>query len=177
MTTKETRASLVLFISPPFLTSFADIIFPYSSPGYKFADWELKGVPLRLEFGPKDAAQSVVSYARRDTGAKGTIPIADLATQVPELLETIQKDMYNKADESFKSHRLVLREWEKVVPALDSRNVVLIPFCEEPSCEERIKDLTKSEEQEPGPDGQKQPTMGMKSLCIPFEQVRICMSS
>ncbi|KAJ9230945.1 hypothetical protein DTO207G8_8345 [Paecilomyces variotii] len=140
------------------------------SPGYKFADWELKGVPLRLEFGPKDAAQSVVSYARRDTGAKGTIPIADLATQVPELLETIQKDMYNKADESFKSHRLVLREWEKVVPALDSRNVVLIPFCEEPSCEERIKDLTKSEEQEPGPDGQKQPTMGMKSLCIPFEQ-------
>ncbi|KAJ9194042.1 hypothetical protein DTO166G4_4275 [Paecilomyces variotii] len=147
------------------------------SPGYKFADWELKGVPLRLEFGPKDAAQSVVSYARRDTGAKGTIPIADLATQVPELLETIQKDMYNKADESFKSHRLVLREWEKVVPALDSRNVVLIPFCEEPSCEERIKDLTKSEEQEPGPDGQKQPTMGMKSLCIPFEQPDIIVAN
>ncbi|KAJ9395209.1 hypothetical protein DTO282F9_7867 [Paecilomyces variotii] len=147
------------------------------SPGYKFADWELKGVPLRLEFGPKDAAQSVVSYARRDTGAKGTIPIADLATQVPELLETIQKDMYNKADESFKSHRLVLREWEKVVPALDSRNIVLIPFCEEPSCEERIKDLTKSEEQEPGPDGQKQPTMGMKSLCIPFEQPDIIVAN
>ncbi|KAJ9349774.1 hypothetical protein C8Q69DRAFT_108210 [Paecilomyces variotii] len=147
------------------------------SPGYKFADWELKGVPLRLEFGPKDAAQSVVSYARRDTGAKGTIPIADLATQVPELLETIQKDMYNKADESFKSHRLVLREWEKVVPALDSRNVVLIPFCEEPSCEERIKDLTKSDEQEPGPDGQKQPTMGMKSLCIPFDQPDIIIAN
>lgn len=82
--------------------------------------------------------------------------------------------MFNKADASFRSHRLVLRDWEKVVPALDSKNVVLIPFCEEPSCEERIKELTKSDEQEPGPDGQKQPTMGMKSLCIPFEQVRFC---
>ncbi|KAI0006626.1 prolyl-tRNA synthetase, partial [Xylariaceae sp. FL0662B] len=67
------------------------------TPGFKFADWELKGVPLRLEFGPKDAAASVVSYARRDTGDKGKIPIAELATQVPALLETIQKDMYNKA--------------------------------------------------------------------------------
>ncbi|GAD98714.1 predicted protein [Paecilomyces variotii No. 5] len=147
------------------------------SPGYKFADWELKGVPLRLEFGPKDAAQAVVSYARRDTGAKGTIPIANLATEVPEILEIIQKDMYNRADESFKSHRLVLREWEKVVPALDSRNVVLIPFCEEPSCEERIKELTKGQEQEPGPDGLKQPTMGMKSLCIPFDQPDIIVAN
>lgn len=51
------------------------------------------------------------------------------------------------------------------------RNVVIIPFCEEPKCEERIKELTKVEEREVGPDGQKQPSMGMKSLCIPFDQV------
>lgn len=140
------------------------------TPGFKFADWELKGVPLRLEFGPKDAAQSVVSYARRDTNAKGTIPIDDLAAQVPTLLETIQADLYAKADESFRAHRIVLTEWEKVVPALDDRNVVLIPFCEEPACEEQIKESTKSEEKEVGPDGLKKPSMGMKSLCIPFEQ-------
>jgi prolyl-tRNA synthetase len=140
------------------------------TPGFKFADWELKGVPLRLEFGPKDAAASVVSYARRDTNAKGTIPIDYLTTKVPELLEAIQGDLYAKADASFKSHRLILTEWEKVIPALDSRNVVLIPFCEEPACEEQIKETTKSEEQIPGADGQKRPSMGMKSLCIPFEQ-------
>ncbi|RYO92176.1 hypothetical protein DL763_004791 [Monosporascus cannonballus] len=141
------------------------------TPGFKFADWEMKGVPLRLEFGPKDAASSVVSYARRDTGAKGTIPIDELATQVPALLQTIQQDLYNKADEAYKSHRLQLTEWKKVVPALDSRNVVLIPFCEEPPCEERIKDMTKSENGgEIGPDGRQLPSMGMKSLCIPFEQ-------
>ncbi|KAJ8122984.1 hypothetical protein ONZ43_g956 [Nemania bipapillata] len=141
------------------------------TPGFKFADWEMKGVPLRLEFGPKDAANSVVSYSRRDTGAKGTIPVAEIASQVPALLETIQKDMYNKANEYFTSHRLVLNDWAEVVPALDARNVVLIPFCGEPSCEDQIKDKTKSDKhRELGPDGKPQPSMGMKSLCIPFDQ-------
>ncbi len=143
-----------------------------STPGYKFSDWELKGVPLRLEFGPKDAAKDVVSFARRDTGEKGTIPIAELGAQVPVLLEAIQKALYDKADAAFKEHRLVITEWDKVVPALDAKNVVLIPFCEEPACEERIKETTKSEELQEGPDGLKQPSMGMKSLCIPFDQVR-----
>ncbi|KAI0195084.1 hypothetical protein EV127DRAFT_420031 [Xylaria flabelliformis] len=140
------------------------------TPGFKFAEWELKGVPLRIEFGPKDAANNVVSYARRDSGEKGTIPIAELATQVPELLETIQKSLYDKADAAFTSHRLVLTDWSKVVPALDSKNVVLIPFCEAPTCEERIKEITKSEEPKEGAPHEKQPTMGMKSLCIPFQQ-------
>ena len=133
----------------------------------------MKGVPLRLEFGPKDAEKQVVSYARRDNGEKGTIPLAEVATQVPVLLEQIQKDMYDKAEKSFSSHRLVLNEWEKVVPSLNSKNVVIIPFCEEPKCEDEIKDKTKSDEVEIGPDGKPQPSMGMKSLCIPFEQVRV----
>lgn len=92
------------------------------TPGYKFADWEMKGVPCRLEFGPKDAAASVVTYARRDTGSKGTLPIVDIATQIPTLLATIQQDMYNEADTSFKSHRLLLTKWEEVIPALDTRS-------------------------------------------------------
>lgn len=133
----------------------------------------MKGVPLRLEFGPKDAANSIVTYSRRDTGFKGTIPLAEIATQVPAILEQIQQDMYDKANEYFKSHRLVLDNWAKVVPALDARNVVIIPFCGEPSCEDQIKDNTKSDaHRELGPDGKPQPSMGMKSLCIPFEQVR-----
>ena len=72
------------------------------TPAWKFNDWELKGVPLRLEFGPKDAAKSVVSYARRDTGEKGTIPLPSVATDIPALLEKIQKDMYEKAEASFR---------------------------------------------------------------------------
>jgi hypothetical protein len=58
------------------------------------------------------------------------------------------------------------------VPALNDKNVVIIPFCEEPACEERIKELTKSDDhKELGPDGKPLPSMGMKSLCIPFDQV------
>ncbi|KAI0480770.1 prolyl-tRNA synthetase [Xylariaceae sp. FL0804] len=140
------------------------------TPGFKFADWEMKGVPLRLEFGPKDAAKEVVSYARRDTGDKGTIPLSELNTKVPEMLETIQKALYDKADASFKEHRVVLTDWSKVVPALDTKNVVIIPFCEGPACEDRVKELTKSEEPKEGSPHEKQPSMGMKSLCIPFDQ-------
>ncbi|KAK4174886.1 putative bifunctional aminoacyl-tRNA synthetase [Triangularia setosa] len=140
------------------------------TPAWKFNDWEMKGVPVRLEFGPKDAAKDVVSFARRDTGEKGTIPIAELTTKVPELLETIQQDMYNKAEKTFREHRVKITNWDEVVPALDSKNVVIIPSCLVPACEDRIKELTRGEDLPEGPDGQKVPSMGMKSLCIPFEQ-------
>jgi prolyl-tRNA synthetase len=141
------------------------------TPAWKFNDWELKGVPLRLEYGPKDAAKSVVSFARRDTGEKGTIAISSIATEVPALLEKIQSDMYSKAEASFRSHRIVVTEWDEVVPALDSKNVVLIPHCLQEKCEDKIKEITKgASDESDGPADQKAPSMGMKSLCIPFEQ-------
>ncbi len=129
-------------------------------------------MPLRLEYGPKDAAKSVVSFARRDTGEKGTIAIADLASEVAKLLETIQSDMYNKAESAFRSHRIVIKKWEEVVPALDAKNVVLIPHCLAEKCEDKIKDLTtgRDDSADEGPANKKAPSMGMKSLCIPFEQ-------
>lgn len=142
------------------------------TPAWKFNDWELKGVPLRLELGPKDVAKEVVSYARRDTGEKGTIPLAELAAKVPELLETIQSDMYNKAEKAYREHRIVITKWDDVVPALDAKNVVIIPFCLEEKCEDKIKELTtgRTDEDPNIPEAQKAPSMGMKSLCIPFEQ-------
>ncbi|KAK3378823.1 hypothetical protein B0T24DRAFT_589445 [Lasiosphaeria ovina] len=140
------------------------------TPAWKFNDWELKGVPLRIEFGPKDAAKDVISYARRDTGEKGTIPISELTTKIPELLETIQQDMYNKAEASFREHRVKITKWDEVVPALDAKNVVIIPHCLAPECEKRIKKLTEGHEEPDTPEGQKAPSMGMKSLCIPFDQ-------
>ncbi|XWW93914.1 hypothetical protein V2A60_001853 [Cordyceps javanica] len=141
------------------------------TPAWKFNDWELKGVPLRIEFGPKDAANKVVSFARRDTGEKGTVALDEIGTKIPELLETVQKDMYNKAETSFREHRLKITNWDEVLPALDNKNVVLIPFCGGRKCEDRIKELTTRVDEQPDvPEGQKAPTMGMKSLCIPFEQ-------
>jgi len=141
------------------------------TPAWKFNDWELKGVPLRLEYGPRDAEKKQVSFARRDTGEKGTIAIADIAIEIPALLEKIQAALYDKADRAFRSHRVEVTEWEKVVPALDLKNVVLIPHCLEEKCEDKIKLITKGKPDETeGPQNMKEPSMGMKSLCIPFEQ-------
>lgn len=141
------------------------------TPAWKFNDWELKGVPLRLEYGPKDAEKNQVSFARRDTVEKGTISLDVLLTEIPALLERIQADMYAKADASFREHRIKITKWDEVVPALDAKNVVLIPHCLAEKCEDKIKDLTTGKQEEAkGPEEMKAPSMGMKSLCIPFEQ-------
>ncbi|PHH64420.1 hypothetical protein CDD81_4641 [Ophiocordyceps australis] len=141
------------------------------TPAWKFNDWELKGVPLRIEFGPKDAAKEVVSYARRDTGEKGTMPIAEVGAKAAELLERIQNDMYTKAEATFRKHRVTITKWNDVLPALDKKKVVLIPFCLDGKCEDRMKEMTTRIDENPDlPENQKLPSMGMKSLCIPFEQ-------
>ncbi|KAJ4193743.1 hypothetical protein NW767_010267 [Fusarium falciforme] len=135
------------------------------TPAWKFNDWELKGVPLRLEFGPKDAMKGVVSYTQRYNNEKGTIPITEITTTVPKMLEEIQKGMYSRADATFKEHRRVVTAWDDVMGALDNKDLVLIPFCLDGKCEDQIKELTTKVEEEQGA-----PSMGMKSLCIPFEQ-------
>ncbi|GAM85135.1 hypothetical protein ANO11243_031390 [Dothideomycetidae sp. 11243] len=140
------------------------------SPGWKFNNWELKGVPLRIEFGPKDSANHVVATARRDNGEKGSIPISDLATKVPELLEKIQQDMLSKAASDFETHRKVILKWEDFVPTLNGKNVCIIPHCLDGKCEDKIKELSARQQNEGQAEDAQAPSMGAKSLCIPFEQ-------
>lgn len=141
------------------------------SPPWKFNDWELKGVPLRLEFGPKDAEKQVVTYSRRDKEGKATIPIADLATEIPALLDTIHNDLYAKADAEFREHRKVITSFDEAVPALNAKNVILMPHCEGAACEDQIKDMTARQDNDNGAaEDARAPAMGAKSLCIPFEQ-------
>lgn len=141
------------------------------SPGYKFNDWELKGVPLRLELGPKDLAAGVVTTSRRDQDSKSTVPLADVATAIPALLETMQSDLFAKASAEFRAHRVQITSWESFVPALNAKNVCLIPHCLGGPCEDEVKELSKRKSQ--GDDlaeDARAPSMGAKSLCIPFEQ-------
>ena len=141
------------------------------SPGWKFNDWELKGVPLRLEFGPKDSENHVVTTSRRDQEGKATIPITAIGTQVPALLETIQNDLYNRAATDYKAHRVKVTKWEDFVPALNNKNVCLIPHCVQGSCEDEIKELSKRKsDDDDAPEDARAPSMGAKSLCIPFDQ-------
>ena len=140
------------------------------TPGYKFNDWEMKGVPLRLEFGPKDSAKGVVTTSRRDQeGNKGTIAIPDVATEIPKLLETIQADMFKKASDEYAARRKVVRDWKDFVPTLNQKNVILVPHCTGGECEDEIKKDSSGQVEGQEVDV-RAPSMGAKSLCIPAQQ-------
>lgn len=68
-----------------------------NSPGWKFAEWELRGVPLRVEMGPRDVEQGQVTMVRRDTGEKEGVPVAQAATRAREILDLIQNNLYQRA--------------------------------------------------------------------------------
>ena len=145
------------------------------SPGWKFNDWEQKGVPLRLEFGPGESKGHFVTTSRRDIAGKegkSEIPITEINTAVPALLAQIQKDLYDRANHSFKSHIKHITNWDDFVPALNAKNVCWIPHCLTERCEDEIKDLSarKAEEESGEAQDAKAPSMGAKSLCIPFDQ-------
>ncbi|CUS21001.1 LAQU0S02e03466g1_1 [Lachancea quebecensis] len=141
------------------------------TPGWKFSQYELKGIPLRLEFGPKDMSQDQVSVVRRNDNRKFTVKIADLETRIPEILEEMQNDMYLKAKDLFDTHRVIVEEWKDFVPALNKKNVILAPWCGVTECEEDIKDSSaKRDDGEEFEADEKAPSMGAKTLCIPFEQ-------
>ena len=144
------------------------------SPGWKFNDWEQKGVPLRLEVGPGEIEGHFVTTSRRDVPGKegkGKVAITELGKDIPILLETIQADLYSRADEKFKSHTKKITEWDKFVPALNDKNVCLIPHCLTEQCEDQIKDMSaRKAVDDETPEDAKAPSMGAKSLCIPFDQ-------
>lgn len=145
------------------------------SPGYKFNDWELRGVPLRLEFGPGESKGHFVCTSRRDLPkgeGKGQIAISELNTAVPELLEQIQKDLHDRANEKYKSHVKQLTDWSDFVSTLNDKNVCLVPHCLTEECEDGVKKKSakKAEEQSGVPQDERAPSMGAKSLCIPFDQ-------
>ncbi|KAG8890980.1 hypothetical protein FRB98_003000 [Tulasnella sp. 332] len=118
------------------------------TPGYKFNDWELKGVPIRLEVGPADLQKKQTLSVRRDTGVKAPVPLQDVESALPALLDTIHDDMYTKAKEMYDSRLKPVYKWEDVVPALDAKCVVVMPWCEVEACEDDIKERSaKSAEQ------------------------------
>ncbi|KAH8110327.1 prolyl-tRNA synthetase [Phellopilus nigrolimitatus] len=137
------------------------------TPGYKFNDWEQKGVPLRLEIGPADVQKKQTLSVRRDNGAKTPLPLAGLEHTVPELLETIQREMFERAKAVYQSRLKVVTTWADVVPTLDDKCVVVLPWCEEEACEDDIKERSGRTAE---PQDERAPSAGAKSLAIPFDQ-------
>ncbi len=116
------------------------------TPGFKFNDWELKGVPLRLEIGPKDVEKEIVTAARRDIpGKPGKIglPLTNLADQVGSLLDEIQLSLYNRALNFRQSNIFNPNNYEEFKEIID-RGWAFSWWCGEKGCEAVIKEDTKA---------------------------------
>jgi bifunctional glutamyl/prolyl-tRNA synthetase len=138
------------------------------SPGWKFNHWELKGVPVRVELGPKDIEKQQIVAVRRDTGEKVTLPRDTAAQELSNLLDEIQNNLLQIATNDLKSHTVLLKDWSQFATNLDKKNMILVPFCGDSSCEDKIKAESARDDGEAAEPGA--PSMGAKSLCIPLEQ-------
>jgi len=127
------------------------------SPGYKYNYWEMKGVPIRIEIGPKDIESGVCILVRRDTAEKITVNLNELETKVGELLEQIHNDMFEACRKRMEEKTTIahnLKEFEENMSK--DQGFIKSMWCGDAACEEEIKKLT-----------------GAKSRCMPFEQEHI----
>jgi prolyl-tRNA synthetase len=114
-------------------------------PGFKFNEWELKGVPLRIEIGPRDLAKGEVTVVRRLNRAKQPVPLGDLGVSIPAMLEEIQAALFTRAREFREAHTVRLDSLEALVKFFDtSIGFVVTPWCGRAEDERTVSDRTKA---------------------------------
>ena len=127
------------------------------SPGFKFAEQEMRGIPLRLEVGPRDIEAGQAILVRRDNGEKETVKFEDLETRIPELLDIIQKDMLERARAHRDANTHTAKNWDEFKDIIENRQgFIKAMWCGETACEEEIKAET-----------------GASTRCMPFAQEEI----
>ena len=115
------------------------------TPGWKFSEYEMRGVPLRLEIGPKDIEKSAVFAARRDTRAKASLPMDGLVDSIKALLDEIQLNLLNRAKTFRDEHTTKAANYEEFKATMEGRpGFVIAPWCGEASCEAEIKAETQA---------------------------------
>lgn len=126
-------------------------------PGWKFSEYEMKGVPVRLEVGPKDIEKNQVVLVRRDTREKIVVPMDELETRVPQLLEDIHNSMFNAAKKVLEEKTSTAANMDEFKDVVENKTgFVKAMWCGDPECEDKIKEIT-----------------GASSRCMPFEQENI----
>jgi len=124
------------------------------TPGWKFNEWEMKGVPLRLEIGPRDVASNQVMIVRRDTHEKQAVPVSDLATRIPELLKEIQDNMFETAKRMLEENTERVSNYERLQErAAENAGFSRVWWCGDEACEDKVKADTHA-----------------TIRCIPFDQ-------
>jgi len=114
-------------------------------PGWKFSEWELRGVPLRVEIGPKDIEKSAVLVARRDTREKQSVPMEGLAAALRVLLDDIQRNLLERALRFREEHTLRADNYDAFTQTMEGRpGFVIAPWCGTVECEAQIKTDTQA---------------------------------
>ena len=127
------------------------------SPGYKFNYWEMKGVPIRLEIGPRDIENNECVLVRRDTQEKITVSLENLSSTIQDLLLKIHENMFAMCKQRMEEKTTIaynLEEFQKNME--ENQGFIKAMWCGNEACEEKIKELT-----------------GAKSRCIPFQEEKI----
>jgi len=146
------------------------------NPGWKYAHWEQKGVPIRIEVGPRDLEKGQARMVVRYNGEKTDVAVDELADVVEKKLKEIQDEMFKKAQEFRDAHLVQVTEWKDFVPNLELHNLVLTPWCggEHQDWEEWVKDKSREESLanlgEGAEDERSATSVAAKTLCIPFKQ-------
>jgi prolyl-tRNA synthetase len=113
------------------------------TPGWKFNQWELKGVPVRIEIGPRDLKQDQVTLARRDTHEKTTAKQDEAVEAVENLLEKIQENLYSKAKKTLEEKTTTVQNYDEFKETLKAKGgFIKAAWCGSPNCEAKIKDET-----------------------------------
>lgn len=111
-----------------------------NSPGWKFNEYEMKGVPIRLEQGPRDIENGVVQLVRRDTAEKISVPRDGIADYIKNLLDEIHDNMYLKAKNFLDSHIVEARNFEELKQGIENKCFVKAMWCCCPECEAKVKE-------------------------------------
>lgn len=113
------------------------------TPGWKYSDWEMRGVPVRIEIGPKDIAKGQVVLVRRDNRQKEFVAMSEAPTRLKSILDAIQMDMYDRAKQHLTSHIFMIDSYDELRQAMEeSRGFILSFWCGSPECEIKVKEET-----------------------------------
>ncbi len=125
-----------------------------NSPGWKFSQWEMKGVPLRLEVGPRDLEKNQCVLVRRDTREKAFVSLDELETVIPQMLADLAASIYQKALDNREARTCAATDFEEIKKlAAEKSGYIKAMWCGDLACEEKMKEEA-----------------GLSSRCIPFVQ-------
>ncbi|MEM3405453.1 MAG: proline--tRNA ligase [Candidatus Pacearchaeota archaeon] len=113
-------------------------------PGFKFNEWELKGVPLRIEIGPKDIEKNQVVIVKRTTNEKRIVKIKNIEKEVKKTLEEIHNELYEKALKLMNESILIAKDFEELKRIINNKKIALTTLCSSEGCEEKIKEETSA---------------------------------